>query len=59
MKRRSTFIVMTGSIGIVASTNAYRLGATEFLPKPIKSEALLEAISHSLYCPLPKISDVG
>jgi DNA-binding NtrC family response regulator len=53
------FIVITGSIGIVASNNAYKLGATEFLPKPIKSEALLEAISHSLYCPLPKVAAAG
>ena len=47
-KSNIPFIVMTGSIETIESESAHALGATEFLSKPIKSQVLLDAISHSL-----------
>ncbi|CAN5699913.1 hypothetical protein BH10BDE1_BH10BDE1_02110 [soil metagenome] len=48
------FIAMTGHSDLIATRNAYSMGATEFLPKPVSTEALLEAISHSLNPPEAK-----
>lgn len=42
------FIVMTGFSELIEARNAFELGATEFLPKPVKTDALLEAISRCL-----------
>lgn len=43
-KSEIPFIVMTGFSELIEAKNAYDLGANEFLPKPVKSDALLEAI---------------
>ncbi|CAN5699567.1 hypothetical protein BH10BDE1_BH10BDE1_02070 [soil metagenome] len=42
------FIVMTGFSELIESKNAFELGASDFLPKPAKTEALLASIIRCL-----------
>jgi putative nucleotidyltransferase with HDIG domain len=44
-------ILMTGFSEIYSATQAYELGANEFIPKPFKKEELLSAITHCLENP--------
>jgi putative nucleotidyltransferase with HDIG domain len=48
------FILMTGFSEILESQNAYDLGATAFLPKPLRTEDLLAAIDECMNPKGPK-----
>lgn len=42
------YIVMTGFSVLLEAKDAHALGATEFLPKPVRTDAMLEAVARCL-----------
>ena len=55
---RVPFIVMTGFSELIESKNAFDLGASDFLPKPAKTDALLSSIARCLN-PTPAVIETS